>query len=283
MLTGEGSDELFAGYGRYRFYLLNEKLAGPYGMLPAALRRGIRRFVGTSPLLKAGLRRKLQHTFLGRELGFESLYIDNFHAAFSPREQAYLLRSAELGGGPAYDSFQQYWRATEGKPTLSRLLYSDMKTYLVELLMKQDQMSMSTSIESRVPFLDHSFVEFAAGAPDHMKLRKGVGKYMFKKVAEDLIPHDIIYRPKMGFPTPLRRWLREEYATPVFAVLRKKDGVLAELIDREMLDALIEGQSSGAIDATDRLWRLLNLQIWGETFLKGRRRLDWDELVSEAS
>lgn len=281
VLTGEGSDELFAGYGRYRFYLLNEKMAGPYGLLPTSMRRGIRRFVGTSPLLKAALRRKLQHTFLGRELGFESLYIDNFHGAFSPQEQALLLQAGERGGGPVYDSFIKHWRATEGKPTLSRLLYSDMKTYLVELLMKQDQMSMSASIESRVPFLDHSFVEFAAGVPDHMKLRKGVGKYIFKKVAEDLIPRDIIYRPKMGFPTPLRRWLREDFAAPAFAVLRKKDGLLSELLDRSMLDALIEGQSSGAIDATDRLWRLLNLQIWGEVFLQGRGPVAWEELAGQ--
>ncbi len=282
VLTGEGSDELFAGYARYRFYMLNQKAAGTYGLLPRSLRKGIRRFVATSPLLKAGLRRKLQHTFLGRELGFESLYIDNFHSAFSPQEQALLLTSAERRADPVYDSFIAHWRATEGKPLLSRLLYSDLKTYLVELLMKQDQMSMSTSIESRVPFLDHSFVEFAAGVPDHMKLRKGVGKYIFKKVAEDLIPHDVIYRPKMGFPTPLRRWLREDFAAPVFGLLRKRDGLLAELLDREMLDILIEGQTAGAVDATDRLWRLLNLQIWGEVYLKGRGPLDWDELVADA-
>ncbi len=282
VLTGEGADELFAGYGRYRFYLLNQKAAGPYGLLPRSLRRGIRRFVATSPLLKATLRRKLQHTFLGRELSFEALYIDNFHAAFSPQEQAMMLSSAERRDDPVYDSFIAHWRSTEGKPLLSRLLYSDLKTYLVELLMKQDQMSMSASIESRVPFLDHSFVEFAAGVPDHMKLRKSVGKYIFKKVAEDLIPREIIYRPKMGFPTPLRRWLREDFAAPAFRILRKKDGLLAELLDREMLDLLIEGQSSGAIDATDRLWRLLNLQIWGETFLKGRGPLEWEELVAES-
>lgn len=282
VLTGEGADELFAGYGRYRFYLLNQKAAGPYGLLPRSLRKRIRRFVATSPLLKATLRRKLQHTFLGRELSFEALYIDNFHAAFSPQEQAMMLSSAERRGDPVYDSFIAHWRSTEGKPLLSRLLYSDLKTYLVELLMKQDQMSMSASIESRVPFLDHSFVEFAAGVPDHMKLRKGVGKYIFKKVAEDLIPRDIIYRPKMGFPTPLRRWLREDFAEPAFRILRKKDGLLAELLDREMLDLLIEGQSSGAIDATDRLWRLLNLQIWGEIFLKGRGPLEWDELAAES-
>ena len=128
---------------------------------------------------------------------FESLYIDNFQAAFSGPEQAELLRRA---GGETYGSYLQWWDRSEGARPLQRLLYADMKTYLVELLMKQDQMSMSASIESRVPFLDHSFVEFAAGVPDHMKLRGSTGKYIFKKVAEQLIPHDIIYRKKIGLP-----------------------------------------------------------------------------------
>src|SRR5690606_36055001 len=133
---------------------------------------------------------------------FESLYIDNFQAAFSAHEQdELLLRAADAGD--AHGSYLQWWKASEGARPLQRMLYTDMKTYLVELLMKQDQMSMSASIESRVPFLDHSFVEFAAGVPDDLKLNGSTGKYIFKKVAESLIPHDIIYRKKMGFPTPL--------------------------------------------------------------------------------
>ena len=89
------------------------------------------------------------------------------------------------------------------------MLYADQKTYLVELLMKQDQMSMACSIESRVPFLDHQFVEFAATVPDRMKLRGGVGKYILKRAVEDILPREIVYRKKMGFPTPLRQWLME--------------------------------------------------------------------------
>ena len=87
------------------------------------------------------------------------------------------------------------------------MLYADQKTYLVELLMKQDRMSMATSIESRVPLLDHEFVEFSTRVPDNMKLRGATGKHIFKKAVEDILPHDILYRKKMGFPTPLRSWL----------------------------------------------------------------------------
>jgi asparagine synthase (glutamine-hydrolysing) len=277
VLTGEGADELFAGYARYRFYLLNERWAGTYGMAPAFLRRGVRGMVETSPLLRADLRRKLGHTILGRDASFESLYIDNFQAAFSAREQSELLKRA-ADAGEAYGSYLHWWNASEGARPLQRMLYTDMKTYLVELLMKQDQMSMSASIESRVPFLDHSFVEFAAGMPDAMKLRGSTGKYVFKKVAETLIPHDIIYRKKMGFPTPLKSWLRGPMQTQASEILLAPGGLLADYLDRRALEALIAAHAAGKVDATDRLWRLLNLQIWGETYLKGRGRLDWTEL-----
>ena len=85
------------------------------------------------------------------------------------------------------------------------MLYADQKTYLVELLMKQDQMSMACSIESRVPFLDHHFVEFAMAIPDDLKIHKTTQKYILKRAVEDLLPAEIIHRKKMGFPTPLPR------------------------------------------------------------------------------
>ena len=90
-----------------------------------------------------------------------------------------------------------------GDSLLGKMLTpGDQKTYLVELLMKQDQMSMACSIESRVPLLDHTLVEFAATIPDRLKLHDGEGKYIFKKAVEDVLPHDIVYRAKMGSPLP---------------------------------------------------------------------------------
>ena len=90
---------------------------------------------------------------------------------------------------------------------LTRLLYLDIKTYLVELLMKQDNMSMAASIESRVPFLDHVLVEFATRIPREVQIKGLAGKTILKKAMEDLLPHEIIYRPKLGFPTPWSGWL----------------------------------------------------------------------------
>jgi asparagine synthase (glutamine-hydrolysing) len=270
VLTGEGSDEMFGGYARYRTYRLNRQFLGAYALLPAGLRQTIRKRIADSPLLSAGLRRKLQHTVLGLGEEIESLYLDNFYSAFSRSGRERLLSGGD-NPGQAYGSYLRYWLSGETPSLLSRMLYTDQKTYLVELLMKQDQMSMASSIESRVPFLDHPFVEFAARVPDHMKIRGGEQKYIFKRAVEGLLPRGIIYRKKMGFPTPIRDWFRTPQADALFALLRSPDGLLAGYVDRAEVDGLIAKQKAGVEDATDRLWRLLNLQLWGDLFITGRR------------
>jgi asparagine synthase (glutamine-hydrolysing) len=273
VLTGEGSDELFAGYGRYRLFELNCRWLAYYRLLPARLRHALQSTIEHSSLLSASFRRKLRHTILGRGPEFESLYLDNFYAAFSSDDQRQLLTSSDIAGCSPYQSFLNYWRAASGGALLPRLLYADQCTYLVELLMKQDQMSMACSIESRVPFLDHSLVEFAARVPPHLKLRSGTGKYVVKRGAEGLLPREIIHRRKAGFPTPLRDWLREPRAAAVLETLRAPDGLLAAYVDPVTLDALLARHRGGREDATDRIWRLLNLQLWGDLFITGKR--DW--------
>jgi asparagine synthase (glutamine-hydrolysing) len=276
VLTGEGSDEMFAGYARYRHYAMNDHWLKWYRLVPGPLRRTIRGHVATSGLLSASLRRKLQHTFVGRGEDLESLYLDNFYSAFSQAEQRRFFRS--LPATSPYANFRRYWDAHPDLPALPRMLQTDQKTYLVELLMKQDQMSMATSIESRVPFLDHEFVEFSTRVPAHVKLRNGMGKYILKKAIEGLVPHEIIYRTKMGFPTPLRQWLMDQGSRHLLDLLRTKDGLLAAYIDRAALDNLLERQVSGQEDATDRIWRLLNFQLWGDMFLTGKREQHWEGL-----
>jgi asparagine synthase (glutamine-hydrolysing) len=283
VLTGEGSDELFAGYARYARYLWNSSALEWYGLLPEFVRGGIRNLIAESSVPAAGLRRKLQHTFVGRAPGVESLHVDNFYSAFSEQQQQALLRHAP-GRGAAYRNFMRYWDSGRGGSPLSRMLYADQKTYLVQLLMKQDRMSMANSLESRVPFLDHTFVEFATRVPDSLKLKNGTGKYILKRAVEDLLPHEIIHRTKMGFPTPIREWLISAGGQPLLARLKAPDGLLAEYTRREAIDDLIERQVSGREDATDRIWRLLNLQIWGDLFITGARdRTLQDPLLLAAS
>ena len=278
VLTGEGSDELFGGYGRYRHHLSNQLWTRLYGLVPGAAQDFVRRQVERSPLLSASLRRKIGHTVLGRGASLEALYLDNYYAAFPQAEQRELF--PHLSSGSPYSSFLDYFNS-DGRPTLlSKLLYADQKTYLVELLMKQDQMSMACSLESRVPFLDHPFVEFAARVPDALRIGGGEGKLILKKAVEDLLPREIIYRKKMGFPTPIRQWLLDSRAQPLYALLTSRDGVLSSWIEPGRLARLIERHRSGIEDATDRIWRLLNLQLWGDIFLLGRRDRWREGLVS---
>jgi asparagine synthase (glutamine-hydrolysing) len=267
VLTGEGSDELFGGYERYRWNMLNQKYARMYGVLPGGLRAWVRNGIASTKLLQASARRKIGHTFIGRDSSVESMFLDNFYCAFS----ASALKSLLQDGGSTYDHYLSYWNSRPQSPLLPRMLYADQKTYLVELLMKQDRMSMACSIESRVPFLDHHFLEFAMSIPDHLKIRGATQKYILKKAVEDLLPPEIIHRKKMGFPTPLRQWLMEPRAEALIDRLRKRDGLLAAYLDRTELDRLIEQHRTGLIDATDRLWRLLNLQMWGDVFLTRAR------------
>ncbi len=268
VLTGEGSDELFGGYQRYRWQKLNQRWARAYGIVPEPLRRWARGQIETSRLLGAGLRRKLRHTVLGRDLGFESLFVQNFYCAFD--------------AGVRCEDYMRYWNARREDSPLARTLYADQKTYLVELLMKQDQMSMAASIESRVPFLDHTLVEFASRIPDGLKIRGRTQKYILKAAVRDLLPRDIIHRKKMGFPTPLRQWLLDPRAEPLYAALRSRHGLLAAYLDSREVEALIHRHRAGRLDATDRIWRLVNLQLWGDLFLTGRREVAWNRAAARA-
>ena len=280
VLTGEGSDELFGGYERYRWNQINLRGAAAYRAVPAPVRGAIRSHLASSSLLNASVRRRLRHTFLGRDSGVESLFLDNFYCAFSMEEQNRLLASPSEA---VYGNYLRYWNARPDWPLLPRMLYADQKTYLVELLMKQDQMSMACSIESRVPFLDHQFVEFSARIPDRLKIRGKTQKYVLKKAVEGLLPHDIIYRKKMGFPTPMRQWLLDPRANALYAALEAHDGFLAQYLDRKELSELIGRHRSGFEDSTDGIWRLINLQLWGDLFLTGRRARWWDGVpVGEA-
>jgi asparagine synthase (glutamine-hydrolysing) len=146
--------------------------------------------------------------------------------------------------------------------------------------MKQDRMSMAASIESRVPFLDHQFLEFSTRVPDHLKIRGGESKYILKKAVEDLLPREIVYRKKMGFPTPLRQWLLDPRAGALYAFLLARDGLLSSYVDSAALDRLIGRHVRGEEDATDRIWRLLTLQVWGDLFLHGKLDQRWDGLMA---
>src|ERR1700678_1105297 len=266
VLTGEGADETLAGYTRYAFTLKNAALDRAYrSVVPSLLRRGLRNTVATSSLLGATLRRKLEHTFLGKDgNSWASFYFDNFFSAFGEVEQGELLTSEfarEAGPSTAYKNVLDYWEHSSGE-MLQRLLYTDIKTYLVELLMKQDNMSMAASIESRVPFLDHVLVEFATNIPQALQLGGFAGKHILKKAVADLLPHEILYRPKLGFPTPWSRWLQGPQLDVIQKMLLEPRSLERGLFQPSAVQRLFAEHRAGHRDNYDRIWRLLNLELW---------------------
>lgn len=273
VLTGEGSDETLAGYTRYAFTLKNAAMDRLYrGVMPNALRRGLRNTVATSSLLGATMRRKLEHTFLAKDgASWASFYFDNFFSAFGEQEQAGLLSKAfavEFAPSNAYKNVLGYWERSKGE-MLQRLLYTDIKTYMVELLMKQDNMSMAASIESRVPFLDHVLVEFATRIPREVQIKGLTGKTILKKAVEDVLPHEIIYRPKLGFPTPWSGWLAGPRLETIREMLLEPRSLDRGYFRREAIDTLFNEHRAKHRDNYDRIWRLLNLELWHRVCLEG--------------
>jgi len=263
VLTGEGSDETLAGYTRYAWTLLNARMDGVYRSLtPSGLRGMLRKGILASPL-SATARRKLEHTFLLRDgSSWSAFYFDNFYSAFSAAEQDELLTpEAKLETNDAYSGSLLYWDQSKGE-MLHRLLYTDIKTYLVELLMKQDQMSMAASIESRVPFLDHTLVEYTASIPAKYATKGMAGKFILKSAVEDLLPKSIVYRQKMGFPTPWAYWLAGKQLETIEELLMEPRALDRGYFRADAIRSLFSEHRAGRRDHGNRIWRLLNLELW---------------------
>ena len=273
VLTGEGADETLAGYTRYAFTLRNQTIDRAYRSLtPEFLRKHVRGMIAGSPLIGAALRRKLEHTCLGVDsASWSSFYFDNFLSAFSAAQQNQLLTDEtlrKLAPGTAYQNVMGYWENSKGE-LLQRLLYTDIKTYLVELLMKQDNMSMAASIESRVPFLDHVLVEFATRIPREVQLKGLAGKVILKKAIEDLLPHSILYRRKLGFPTPWSGWLAGPRLDAIEKLLVGTRSLQRGYFRREAIERIFAEHRAKYRDHCDRIWRLLNLELWHRVCLEG--------------
>jgi len=271
VLTGEGSDELLAGYGKYPRVAWNWRAGTIYErMMPRGLRRSIARRV--PPLLPGRLARYAKRSFLAMNRTPEAMFFDNF-AAIRLADQRRLLAPAQrIGANPAraYGSSVAHFEHPNGGSTLlDRLLYADIKTYLVELLMKQDQMSMASSIESRVPFLDHKLVEYAARLPDEWKLSGWTTKRVLREAMKGVLPESILNRPKMGFPVPFSNWMRGPWNTIARDVLLDRRSRERGIIEPAAVARLLADHAAGRTDGGDRIWSLLNLELWYRTFIDG--------------
>ncbi|HEX7176558.1 MAG TPA: asparagine synthase (glutamine-hydrolyzing) [Pyrinomonadaceae bacterium] len=283
VLTGEGSDELLAGYARYRKTVYNLALGRGYETLaPAPLRRAVARAVAGLPA-GSRVRQKLGRTFLCLPADLESLYFDNF-AVFPRAMQRRLLtpETAERAGSTdPYAGVRRLVEETDADSLLNRLLYADTKTYLHELLMKQDQMSMAASIESRVPFLDHKLVEFSARLPERLKLRGWTTKYVLRRAMKGVLPEPILTRPKMGFPVPFGAWLRGRHRGVLDEYVLGERARARGIFEADFVGQLASEHVAGLRDHSSRLWSLVNFEVWLRQFIDGEQLFDAREARAE--
>ena len=273
VLTGEGSDELFGGYDRYWMTAWNARLAPAWRALPAAVRNVCRRALLDGPLPR-GLRRKLGHTFVNHETWPDGLFFDNWLGVFPPSVQRRLCTRRllrELEGADVYATHRRLLEESGATDLVGQLLYADVRSNMVELLMKQDQMSMAASIESRVPFLDHKLVEFAGRVPARFKIRGRAGKHLVKQALRGYLPDSILFRPKQGFPVPFNAWLRERFLGQAASLLLDATATGRDWFRPEAVRALLEAHAAGSADNTRQIWNLWGLELWARIFLDGDR------------
>ncbi len=272
VLTGEGSDELMAGYGRYRKTIFNLALGARYHSLTGdGLRSAVRRGIEALPA-GSKARGKLSRTFLCLAPDIESIYFDNFAVFPRHMQRAMLTSEIKERAGDSLDPYarvRRYIADTDARSLLNQLLYADMKTYLHELLMKQDQMSMAASIESRVPFLDHKLVEFTSRLPERMKLRGWTTKYVLRQSMKGVLPEAILNRPKMGFPVPVGAWFRGEFRSVIDEYVLGERTAARGLFDQAFVRRIVAEHQAGAGNHAERLWSLVNFEMWQRQFIDG--------------
>jgi asparagine synthase (glutamine-hydrolysing) len=265
VLTGEGADELFLGYQRYRVTAWNARLGRPLWAL--GRRSGRAPLKGWVARLPARLRRYAERTFLALDDGPRSLFFENFAVFPTAMQQGLFADPNTFNGRDPYAAGMQLYEQAVGGP-LERASYVDLQTYLVELLMKQDQMSMAASIESRVPFLHHTFVERVVAIPTRCKLQGWRTKAVLREAVRGLVPKSILQRRKMGFPTPIGRWLRGPYSSLVDDLVLSPRSLARGLFRPDALQRLVAEHRAGA-NHGQRLWLLANLELWQRIFIDG--------------
>lgn len=267
-LAGDGGDENFAGYSKYLSDQRENRLRRLVpGALPRAMLGGVSRHLVNNPV--APLRR-------GGSL-LESLSNDPSRAFFLSNsffrthiwEQ--IVSSSVASDLAGYDSAQitqDYYAAADTDDHLSRVLYTDIKSYLPgDILVKVDRMSMANSLETRAPLLDYRVVDFAATVPAHMKIHNGEGKSILKTSFEGMLTDETLYRKKMGFSVPLANWLRREIAPVVEKYLCAENSGLSNFFSMPAIRSLWLEHRNGSRDYSQELWSLLMFEIWWQHYM----------------
>lgn len=258
-LSGDGGDENFAGYRRYRWHMIEE---GVRNRMPLMWRRPIFGFLG-SVYPKADWAPRIFRA----KATFQAMARDSIEAYFHSvsildderRSQLFDNQfKRSLNGYQAHEVLKYHAERAPAEDMLSMIQYLDMKTYLVgDILTKVDRASMAHALEVRVPLLDHQLVEYVAALPTEYKLRGSEGKYALKKAFEPLLPHEVLYRQKMGFAVPLAKWFRGPLKDRLESRLLGEQMLSTGYFNRNNLRTLIDQHLSGRRDNSAPLWTLL--------------------------
>lgn len=253
VLSGEGGDELFAGYPKHR---LGHLAALP----PAALRQPAATWLDPRLPRRAGRLRILVRAMAA---GSEEERHAAWFAPFTARE-----RRALLGGAPPDRGWDGGHRPDGDR--LRRMLVHDLDGWLPDnLLERGDRMTMAASVELRPPLLDHRVVELAFTLPSALKVRRGRGKWLLREVARRHLPDAVVDRPKRGFPVPLDAWFRGALEPLAHDLLLGSGSVVGDLLDRRAIAALLRRHRRGEADEQIRIWTLLGLELWHEVVVRG--------------
>jgi asparagine synthase (glutamine-hydrolysing) len=270
--VGEGSDELFHGYQNYIDAVTRRRRYWePFQHAPARMR----------DLLASSALALARHS--GRGL-FHAQYVADAATGRLPFWGGAICYTGELkrqilaGNGHAPDAYrvvERLWRQAEhdcpGADLLQKMTYLELKQRLAELLlMRVDKMTMATSVEARVPFLDRELVEFALALPEGMKVRGGVGKWLLKRTVDGLLPSEIVHRPKQGFGAPVAEWFRGELGRRAQQEIRASTLAERGLLDYDCIDRLWGAHRGGQADWSFQLWNLYNVSAWHDHWVAGR-------------
>ena len=267
LLSGMGGDEVFAGYPRHTAV----KIAEAYNLIPSFLSRPVvRALPGSKPGKFTALFRNTKKLAKSAALPERERYL-GFGTYFTEEEKLDLysrgMRDAATEFN-AYSEHQKYFDRVAGEDFINQMLYIDLKTFLPCLnLTYTDKTSMASSMEVRVPLLDHELVELAARMPARLKLKGLTGKYALKRAAESWLPREIIHRKKAGFSAPLRAWLVRDLRGMVEELLSQSNIERRGYFDYRGVRRLIDENLSGREDNSLKVFQLLTLELWHRAFI----------------
>jgi len=255
-LSGDGGDELFAGYERFAAAAAAARFRNLPGPVRLAVGAALAPLPRTALRGRAGsLQRFVRHAQRSPLDAYRS-WVGIFDDASAATVGAPLARWARA-------DYERVWQESAGAPLLDRVLHLNLRTYLLDdLLVKADRMSMAHALEVRSPFLDHALVEFAAAIAPNVHLRRFDLKRVLKRAVADLLPAEIIERRKKGFGVPLDRWFREDLAPYVSSTLGAADAPIRRHLDGDGVDQLLAEHARGTVDHGQRLWTLLTLDVF---------------------